>query len=94
MRATFAFAKVKLDLDGKQNQTMSMALFPFSASLLLSAIILAQGMICSAEIPQELTCVTKKTTKIEAFQPVPEFDRHDPSNIIQFEGIYWVFLYT
>jgi hypothetical protein len=32
-------------------------------------------------IPAELFGVTKTTTVIEAFRPMPEFDRHDPPNI-------------
>jgi hypothetical protein len=42
-------------------------------------------------VPTELLAVTKKTTVIDAFRPVRQFDRHDPSNIIRHEGRFWVF---
>jgi len=42
-------------------------------------------------IPSELFGVTKTTTVIDAFRPTPQFDRHDPSNIIRYDGFYWVF---
>ena len=54
-------------------------------ALCLAACAAAQG------IPPELLSVQKQTTVIEAFRPCPEFDRHDPSNIIRHEGQYWVF---
>ncbi len=43
------------------------------------------------DVPPELLQVSKRTTVIEAFRPNPKFDRHDPSNIIRHEGLYWVF---
>jgi len=42
-------------------------------------------------IPSELFGVTKTTTVIDAFRPTPQFDRHDPSNIIRHGGFYWIF---
>ena len=42
-------------------------------------------------IPSELFAVTKTKTVIDAFRPTPQFDRHDPSNIIRDDGFYWVF---
>ena len=41
--------------------------------------------------PAELVGVTKTTMVIDAFRPTPEFDRHDPSNIIRHDDRYWVF---
>jgi beta-xylosidase len=42
-------------------------------------------------LPAELYGVRKTTTVIDAFRPTPEFDRHDPSNIIRHEDRFWVF---
>lgn len=41
--------------------------------------------------PSELFGVKESTTVIDAFRPTPQFDRHDPSNIIRHKGRYWVF---
>ena len=43
------------------------------------------------DVPPELLQVSKRTTLIEAFRPTSDFDRHDPSNIVQHEGLYWIF---
>lgn len=45
----------------------------------------------SRGIPVELARVKKTTTAIEAFKATSKFDRHDPSNIILYEDLYWVF---
>ncbi|MFM1770833.1 MAG: hypothetical protein RJA22_3362 [Verrucomicrobiota bacterium] len=42
-------------------------------------------------IPPELTRVSKSTSVIEAFRPIPRFDRHDPSNVIRHGDRYWMF---
>ncbi len=41
--------------------------------------------------PSDLIHKHKKITAIDAFRPVPEFDRHDPSNIISHDDLYWLF---
>ena len=43
------------------------------------------------EVPVDLRGVTTRTAAIDAFRPTPEFDRHDPSNVIRHAGRYWVF---
>lgn len=43
------------------------------------------------DVPPELLQVSKRTTVIEALRPNPQFDRHDPSNVIRHQGRYWVF---
>jgi len=45
----------------------------------------------SNEAPQELSHIHKTTMLIKTFEPNPKFDRHDPSNIIQYENRYWVY---
>lgn len=48
-------------------------------------------LLSGVTLPPELVDVEMTITPIEAFTPVPEFDRHDPSNIVRFEDQYWVF---
>ena len=61
--------------------------------IILLALCPATG--CQAadrqSIPAELFGVRKTTTVIQAFRPTPEFDRHDPSNIIRHQDRYWAF---
>jgi len=48
-------------------------------------------VVMGITIPAELSNVKQTVTPIAAFIPVPEFERHDPSNIICTEDRYWVF---
>ena len=57
--------------------------------LILSVCLIACAQ--GRDVPPERLQVHKQTTVIEAFRPNPEFDRHDPSNIIRYGGLYWVF---
>lgn len=74
-----------------------MANHPFmrhARCLWLLGVVLAGPAMPAAEgdsIPGELLVVTKHTTPIEAFRPVPQFDRHDPSNVIRHGERFWVF---
>ena len=45
----------------------------------------------SSAIPREFFEVEKTTQIVEAFEPVADFDRHDPSNVIRCDGRYWLF---
>jgi len=45
----------------------------------------------AGEVPAELLCVKKQTITISAFRPNPEFDRHDPSNVIHYDHHYWAY---
>jgi len=59
--------------------------------LLLTVSLLSCIIEDSPEIPVELTRVKKTTIAIEAFKATSKFDRHDPSNIILYDDLYWVF---
>lgn len=66
---------------------------PACCHLLLGLVLCGQGLLVAGDqhIPSELTAVRKVTAIIEAFLPTPQFDRHDPSNIIWVGDRYWVF---
>lgn len=57
-------------------------------------IILALAGVLSLQgtgLPPELRAVAVTITPIPALAAVPEFDRHDPSNIVRVADRYWVY---
>jgi beta-xylosidase len=62
-------------------------LLPLVAICLSSCFHVAE----TPPIPQELLACKVTITQIDAFKPNPQFDRHDPSNIIRHDDLYWVF---
>jgi len=81
-------ARKRQMLPGGDRGVLSRHWMPFWA---LTILLSATSPADVRSIPAELLAITKTTTVIGAFRPTPQFDRHDPSNIIRYDGFYWVF---